>query len=247
MDPLHNDVIVHRWSALDLYKLFTREITGTPAALALSSGGYVTLALEATVEAEAHRLILGAPAFALADIQYAKFRVACMADLPANTQISLGLAGTPTDDPDSIAEGVWAKVLADNAIVIESDDGTTDVDDAVTGMSLGLDFRNIVFNFRDGMWRNDIRSGGNEGGYKSIMASVENANGVLRPVARSTQFTLADASGPLQPFVQIVKTSSSDWAHLFVKEIEIGVRRVAAAASQPTTTTTTTTSTTTTT
>lgn len=243
MDSLNNDVIVHRWSAMEIYKQFTREVTNSPAALALSSGGYVTLALAATSEAEAHRLIYGAPAFSVSNLVYAKFRIACSANLDANTLISVGLAGTPVDDADAIVNGVWAKVLADNTIVIESDDGTTDVDDAITNMSLGLDFRDIVFNFKDGTFKRDIRLGGNQGGYKAILPSIENANGVLRPVCRSTQFTLAAATVPLQPFVQIVKTSSTNWGHLFVKEIEIGVKRTSQAATAVTTTTTTTTTT----
>ena len=82
---IHNDVLIHRFTALDLYKMFTREVTGTPASLALSDGGYVTLGLAATVEAQAHRLQYGAPAFRVVDLDYAKFRFACSADLPDDT------------------------------------------------------------------------------------------------------------------------------------------------------------------
>lgn len=243
MNSVHNDVLIHRWGPMELYKQFTRGTTGTPQSLALSSGGYVTLGLAVTSEAEAHRLSYGAASFRIADLQWAKFRIACDANLPANTQIAVGLAGSPQDDPDNNAEGVWFKVLADNTIVMESDDGTTDQDDKSTGMSLGLTFRTLLLNFRDGMFRKDIRLGGNEGGYKAVLGSIENSNGVLRDVARSTQFTLSAASGPLQPFVQIAKTSSADWAHLFVQEIEIAVKRISYAATAPTTTTTTTTTT----
>jgi hypothetical protein len=239
MQSVHNDVLVHRWGPMEIYKQFTRAITGTPQALALSSGGYVTLGLAATSEAEAHRLSYGAAAFRIADLQWAKFRIACDADLPSATQIAFGLAGSPQDDPDNTAEGVWFKILADNTVVVESDDGTTDQDDKTTGMSAGLTFRTYFLNFRDGMFKKDIRLGGNEGGYKAILASIENSNGVLRDVARSTQFTLSAASGPLQPFVQIVKTSSTNWAHLFVQEIEVAVKRISYAATAVTTTTTT--------
>jgi hypothetical protein len=244
---LNNDVIVHRFGALELYKEFTRSITNTPAALALTDGGYVTLALAVTNEAEAHRLSYGAGAFRVEDLQWAKFRLAVDANLPANTQVAFGLAGSPQDDPDNNANGVWFKILADNTVVVESDDGVTDVDDVATPMTAGLTFRTYLLNFRDGMFRKDPRLGGNEGGYRAILPSIENANGVIREVARSTQFTLDGATATLQPFVQIAKTSSTDWAHLFVQEIEIAVKRVSYAATAITTTTTTTTSTTTTT
>lgn len=220
---LWNDVIVRRWGALEIFKNFTRATTGTPTALALSNGA-VALGLEATNEAEAHALLSG-ETFRIADLAYLRIVAACSANLGANSGIAFGLCETRNNAPDSINEGVWFRVMDDNTVRAESDDGTTDVDDKLTNLSLGLTLKQFVFDFRSGMWRRDIRSGGNQGGTKAIQLSMDNAAGNLAPVCRGDQFTLAAASGPLQVFAQIVKASSTDTGILYLKEIELGVKR----------------------
>lgn len=226
---LWNDVIVRRWGALEIYKNFTRTVTGTPTALALSNG-VVALGLEATSEAEAHALTSGEK-FRIADLQYLQIVAACSADLGANSGIQLGLCATRNDAPDSINEGVWFRVMDDNTVRAESDDGTTDVDDKLTNLSLGLTLKRFVFNFRDGFWRRDVRAGGNQGGSSAVQLSMDNAAGNLMPVCRGDQFTLAAASGPLEIFAQIVKASSADTGILYLKEIELGVKRASYAVA----------------
>jgi hypothetical protein len=224
-----NDVIVRRWSALEIFKNFTRATTGTPTALALANG-CVALGLENTNEAEAHALTSG-ETFRIADLQYLRIVAACSANVGANSGIQFGLCETRNNAPDSINEGVWFRVMDDNTVRAESDDGTTDVDDKLTNLSLGLTLKQFVFNFRDGMWKRDIRSGGNLGGKAAILLSMDNAAGNLAPVCRSDQFTLNAATGPLQIFAQIVKASSTDTGILYLREIELGINRVSYAAA----------------
>jgi hypothetical protein len=226
---LWNDVIVRRWGALEIYKNFTRAVTGTPTALALS-GGVVAMGLEDTAEAEAHVLTSGEK-FRIADLQYLRIVAACSANLGANSGIQFGLCTTRNNAPDSINEGVWFRVMDDNTVRAESDDGTTDVDDKLTNLSLGLTLKQFVFNFRDGFWRRDVRAGGNQGGKSSVLLSMDNAAGNLVPVCRGNQFTLADASGPMEIFAQIVKASSSDTGILYLAEIELGIKRASYAVA----------------
>jgi len=221
-----------------------QQKTGTPGAIVGVDDG-LKIPLAATVEAEANRLYMGSRPYRVADLVFAKFVVACSATLPAGAGIAFGLAKTPADDPDANDEGVWFKVLAGNSVVVESDDGTTDVDDVDTALTLGLTFKVFHLNFRDGVWQGDPRSGGAVGGPSAIIASMDNAAGNLVPVGRGSRLTLAAASGPLQPFCQITKGSQYSGQNLYVREIEIGYRRQSYAVSDTVATTTTTTTTTT--
>ena len=226
---LWNDVIVRRWGAVEIAKQFTRAVTGTPTALAMVNG-CVALGLEATEEAEAHAVTSGEQ-FRIADLQYLQIVAACSANLGANSGIALGLCKTRNNAPDSINEGVWFRVMDDNTVRAESDDGTTDVDDKLTNLSAGLTLKRFVFNFRDGWWKRDIRAGGHQGGSAAVQLSMDNAAGNLVPVCRGDQFTLAAASGPLEIFAQIVKASSADTGILYIKEIELGVKRASYAVA----------------
>lgn len=249
-----NDVVVDRFvfnghnypnvNGTQLAWPWVQAITGTPGAIR-NNNGVLKIPLAATVEAECNRLYMADLAYRIADLVAARFVVACSAALPAGVGIAFGMAHTPADDPDNINQGVWFRVLAGNTVVCESDDGTTDVDDVATGQSLGLKLRQFVINFRDGVWQGDPRDGGAVGGYKAIQMAMHNASGILIPVAAGTKFTLAAAGGPLQPFLQIFKSSVYTGPNLYVKEIEIEYKRQAYTLSDTVATTTTTTTTTT--
>jgi hypothetical protein len=202
--------------------LFTRQITGTPAALAQTANGFVTLALAAAVEVQAHRLILLPNPYRLQDLVSINFEIACSANLPANTEVAFGLARTINDDPDLIDEGVWFKILDDNTVVGESDDNAgNDIDDVPLNVSAGVAFRNYSINFRDGVWLGDPRGGGSVGGRGKIELQVETAQGLLRTVAGGTQFRLDNAVGPVTPFIQITKAAANTLGAVYVRHITV--------------------------
>jgi hypothetical protein len=237
MDSLWNDLQVDRFRFHGGNTLsattspFRQATTGTPGNI-VAVNGSLRLPLAATTEVECNRLHMGVTPYRIADLVWAKFVVACTADLGAASQVAFGLGKTLADDPDSLDEGVWFKAGGDHVVVMESDDGTTDVDDIATGITLGATFQLFYFDFRNGVWTNDPRGGGSYGGESAIQASVMNSTtGKLRPVARGTRFTLGAAVGGLQPFAQIAKSSASDTGYLYVQEIEIAYKRSLYAAA----------------
>jgi hypothetical protein len=225
MEAIRTAQRVYEWNSHLVAAQFTRQVTGTPAALAHTARGYNTLELAAADEAQAHRLILVPNVFRIADLVSAQFEIACTADLAAGTEIAFGLCNTVNDDPDLIDEGVWFKIDDDNTVVGESDDNLgADEDDVVTGMTAGLAFRNYGINFRDGVWMGDPRGGGAVGGSGKIELQIENAQGLMRTVAPGTQFRLDRAAGPLTPFVQITKAGNDTLGSVHIRQIRIRMR-----------------------
>jgi hypothetical protein len=231
MEAIRSAQRVYEFNSHLLAAQMTRQITGTPAALAHTAPGYLTLALAAINEAEAHRLILVPAVFRIADLVSVEFEVACTAALDAGTEVAFGLCATVNDDPDLIDQGIWFRVLDTNVVVAESDDNAgNDIDDVATGMAAGLAFRNYVINFRDGVWLGDPRVGGSVGGSGKIELAIENAQGLLSPVARGTQFRLDTAVGPLTPFIQITKGVAVTVGSVFIRHLRIRMRNQALAA-----------------
>ncbi len=200
---------------------FIQQTTGTPGDIVAIDNGVLKLPLAATEEAECNRMIQSIAPYRVADLKRVRFVCACSANLGDDSEVAFGVCDTPNDSPDSIDDGVWFKVLADNTVVVESDDGVTDVDDKATGQSLGTTLREFVLDFSTGVWRKDPRDGGAVGGYKAVMPSMSNASGNLTPVCRGTQFDLTNVTERLQLFAQIYKASSTDTGNLYIASIEV--------------------------
>lgn len=121
------------------------------------------------------------------------------------TTLALGVASARNDTTDSIAVNAMLKIVStstDLALVAETDDGTTDTDDKATGKSLDDDYIDCRIDFNCGL--------------ADVRFFVDG-----QPVATGTTFSMAAATGGVQPFVQIQKTSDTNTDGVVVREIEV--------------------------
>jgi hypothetical protein len=119
------------------------------------------------------------------------------ATIDSATSISFGLTGDRNDTIDSIAQLALFRLIGSNAIVCETDDGTTDKDDVATGETLTNVYRWFTIDFTYGI--NDVRF------------FVDG-----KRVCSSTTFDMSAYTGSVQPFWQIQKTSDANTDALYI-------------------------------
>lgn len=113
------------------------------------------------------------------------------ATIDTATQLAFGLTGDRNDAIDSIAQHCLFRLIGSNAIVCESDDGTTDVDDVATGKTLTNAYKDFTIDF--------------SGGKSNVKFYVDGER-----VAEGTTFDMSGYTGALQPFIQIQKTADTN-------------------------------------
>lgn len=124
-------------------------------------------------------------------IQYAKFGVKCSATFNAANTLSFGLASARADDVDTIAAHASFRVIGNNNVVVESDDGTTDRDDIATGVTLAATYKHFVIDFTGG---------------KSNVKFYCNG----QRLAPATTFNMSAYSSGFQPYLQLQKTANTN-------------------------------------
>lgn len=123
----------------------------------------------------------------------------------ANTLV-FGLAGDQNDAPDSVAQNCWFKLAGSNSIVVETDDGTTDLDDKATGKTLSTSYKDFLISFAAG--KSDVR----------FFVDGE-------PVAQDTTFDMSAYTGSLQLFLQYQKTADANEHAVTIDRVSIrGIR-----------------------
>ena len=170
--------------------------SGTPTYLCVTEdGGAAKLTLAATSEAEIvtlyHNDVL---VFDLASV-HNFYWIAKVAGIDSATTLTLGMGSARNDTDDSVAVNAYFRLQGSaslSALVVETDDGTTDLDDKATGVSLASNYVLLLADFTYGL--SDVRF---------------YANGAR--VAASTPFDMsAISSGQnVQPLVQIQKASGT--------------------------------------
>ena len=126
----------------------------------------------------------------------------------AATSFAFGLSGDRNDTIDSIAQHLSFRVIgADSttALVVESDDGTTDKDDISTGTTLINAYKNFKISFANGT--SDVRF------------FVDG-----QPVAESTTFNMSAYTNCLQPYFQLQKTAATATDGFSVCYVEANMR-----------------------
>lgn len=182
--------IGHSWLVKDT------SAAGTPTYASVDgAGGGVTLTHDNTNEAQVVTLYHGdKEMWDIDDIIEFTWRVKMgQAAVNAATTLVFGLAAAQNDTADSIAENVWFRVqgsASTTLVVCETDDGTTDNDDKATGRTLINAYKTFKVSFALG--KSDIR----------FFIDGE-------PVALGTTFSMAAATGALQPFVQFQKSAAT--------------------------------------
>ena len=168
--------------------------------------------LAATDEAEVLTFYFGdIKSFDIDDLISAEFILKANTTLAANETLVIGMAGSQADDPDAIAQNAWFKIVgaasANTTLLCESDDGTTDVDDKATGLSLGIvTHKSLMIDFSEGI---SSRSPPATSKGKQLHFRATDANGVLRRVCDHVAFDMSGYTGGLQPFLQLQKASGT--------------------------------------
>ena len=116
------------------------------------------------------------------------------------------MASARNDAIDSIANHASFRLIGSNSLVVETDDGTTDLDDKATGQSLSTTYKRFLIDFTGG--KSDVKF---------------YVNGIR--CAASTTFSMAAATGSLQPYVQIQKTADSNVDFVHVDYVEVKAKR----------------------
>lgn len=145
------------------------------------------------------------------------------AALPATVTAAFGVASARNDTLDSVAAHAWFRLQGSNALLVETDDGTTDLDDKATGFNLSTTFRRCRIDFAQGVFSQDPPSL-SKGGKAHVQFHVSNDTGSLRRVATGTRFDMSAYSSGLQLLAQLQKTAAADVATLTLLEAMVEYR-----------------------
>lgn len=204
--------------------IWCSKATGS-CTIASVSGGPIALALDATSEVQNACLYMGdILPFDIDDIRKVWFLAKISDTLAAAVRAVVGVASARNDDPDAIAEAAWFQCAGANTLTVETDDGTTNLDDKATGLSLGASaYRELVIDFAEGQ-ASASPPALSTGGKSSVGFYIGNTNGSRRRVAQSTQFNMSAFAGNLQLFAQIQKTTGTAVGTLSILEAGIELK-----------------------
>lgn len=132
---------------------------GTPTYLCLTAdGGAAKLLCDNTSEAQIITLYQNnVLPYDLALLQGVDF-IAQVAGIDSATTLVFGVASAQSDTPDSVTINAWFRMegtTSTSAVVVETDDGTTDYDDKATGATLASTYKKFSIDFTQGL--QDIR------------------------------------------------------------------------------------------
>ncbi len=198
------------------------------SATATMGGGKITLALEATNEAQNVCLYMGDKLpFDIDDIDKVEIWAAVSAALAANESVAFGAISARHDNLNSIAEGIFFRIDGNAtptlAVLLESDDGTNDLSKALNVSIVAATVTKFVLNFRDGL---QSRVGVNSlGGKASVQAAIDDARGNLRRVDPGAHMDLSNYSGGLQVFAQIQKSSGTSAKTLAIHRLRVHYKK----------------------
>lgn len=188
-----------------------------------ATGGGLALAFNAVADVQIVSLYQGdILPWDIDDLIRVEFLAKAVATLDSTTQMAFGLASARNDAIDSIAEAALFRVIGNNNIVVETDDGTNNNDDVATGQVMGATLQRFAIDFATGVSTNEPPSL-STGRKSNIQFFCGNANGSLRRVASGTRFDMSNYSGGLQLFAQIQKTADSNVDSLTIMEIAVEV------------------------
>lgn len=195
--------------------------SGTPVFGGADAGGYA-MTFDSQVEAQNLCLYFGDVLSFDADfIRKASFIIKTnQATLDTTTSIAWGMTSNRNDAIDTIAEGALFRVIGNNTVVVESDDGTNNNDDIATGLTLSTDWKRFTIDFVTGVFTQSPPAL-SLGRTSNVWFYGANANGSARRVASGTHFNMVNYSAGLQPFIQIQKTSDSNVDSVNILEVEI--------------------------
>lgn len=191
----------------DRWDIADTSSAGTPTYTVGGIGGEATLAFDS--QSEIQNVCLYQSDVLNWDIDKllrVEFRVKTVASLDSATSLAFGLASARNDAIDSIAAHASFRLIGSNSVVVESDDGVTDLDDKSTGTSLVATYKRFVIDF--------------SGGTSNVKFYIDGVR-----VAGSTTFDMSGYTAGLQPYVQIQKTADTNTDSVVIDYIKIDARR----------------------
>lgn len=193
-DDFMGTAVVTAYESDSMWRVTDTSALGSPTYTkdAAAHGGAITLKFSNTNEVQ--NLCLNFNNKLQLDIDQLldiEFQVKTVASLDTATTLTFGLCTDRNDNPDSTTNNAQFKLSGSNAIVCETDDGTNDNDDKATGLSLVATYRHFRISFA--------------GGKNNVKFYIDDQH-----VATSTTFDMSNATGQLQPFVQLQKTADTN-------------------------------------
>lgn len=176
---------------------------GTPTYVT-NNGGGLTITLDNTSEAQtvalyqADKLI-----WDIDELQSISF-FAKVSGVDSVTTICMGLASAHNATADSIAANAWFRMqgsASTSAVVVESDDGTTDNDDKATGATLSSTLKKFTIDLTNG--KSDVRF------------YIDDTR-----VATTTTFDISGYSSGVQPYFLLAKASGTGTPALTIRHID---------------------------
>lgn len=204
-------------AGLDPWVVTDTSSAGTPTYTRLDHGttggafGVAQLAFDSQAEAQNVCLSFGDKlCMDISDRLVYDTRLKTVAALDSTTSLAFGLTGDRNDAIDSIAQNMLFRIIGSNSVVCESDDGTTDLDDKATGLTLVDSYKQFKIDMQD---------------LTDVKFYMGNGDGRLVRVASSVTFDVSAYGGALQPFFQIQKTSDANTDLVQIDYVRVTGRR----------------------
>lgn len=196
---------------------------GTPV-WQVQSGGALRIGFDNTSEIQIQTLYFGdVLAFDIDELLKFWINLRAGQTFDSASQVAFGLAGSQNDAIDSIAQAALFRCIANNTVVVESDDGTNDNNLKATGLSLSSsNYGRFLIDFGTGSTVNeppDVSTGRPS----NIEFYGPNTYGSKRRVASGTRFDMSNYTGGLQPFVQLQKTADTNTDYIEILEVGVEV------------------------
>lgn len=191
----------------DIWDIEVTAADGTPTYTVGGINGEATLAFNSQAEVQNVCLFMSDRLnFDIDKLLRVEMAVKTVAALDATTSLAFGMAAARNDAIDSIAAHASFRLIGSNAVVVESDDGVTDLDDKAAGTTLVATYKRFVIDF--------------SGGTSNVKFYIDGVQ-----VAASTRFDMSGYTAGLQPYLQLQKTSSANTNSASIDYVKIVSRR----------------------
>lgn len=190
-------------------------VIGTDGAAASQAMGVAKVDLEATSEAQVVILSFGGiEQFDVNDRLIYECRLKMnQAAVGAVTDFSFGLNAGQNATWDSTTVMAAFRVVGATSttnVVVETDDGTTDLDDKATGLTLINAYKRFKIDLQD---------------LTNVKFYMDDANGRMVRVAKTTTFDISAFSSCVQPVFQLQKASGTDASGYSLDYVRVTGRR----------------------
>lgn len=192
------------------WSFYETNLNARASVTANSSAGWLSMALDADVNAEESTLYWAdSRTVDVGQDAYAEFEVK-VDTLPTLTaELVIGMAGDRNASPDAVANHAWFKLDGSGALLIESDDGTTDNDDVSAGVTI---VAGTTHKFRVDF---------------TVLSSVNfYVDGLaVSPSGGLDMSALTSGTEQMQPYVQLIKGADAGVGAVSIGYVQVGARR----------------------